>query len=177
MRLTILAATAVLALGATAQAQPASAPASAVPPAATMPPAPPPLPYGAPVTEAAARRAIDAAVAEARRNGWQLSIAVVDPSGELMAFERMDGASYGATAVAQQKAWTAARFRRDSKAFSDSVAAGRVQVLSFDGVAAVEGGVLIVADGKIIGAVGASGASSPQDAQCARAGAEAAARH
>lgn len=152
----------------TAPAAPATAPAAA--------PSPPPLPYGAPIDQAAARRVMDAALAEAKTNGWPVSIAIVEPSGELVAFTRMDGASYGATAIAQQKAWTAARFRRDSKSFSDSVAAGRVQVLSFEGVAAVEGGVLIVVDGRIVGAVGVSGVSSAQDAQVARAGADAAAR-
>jgi glc operon protein GlcG len=119
---------------------------------------------------------VDAALAEGRRNGWLVAVSVVDTHGELIAFERMDGVQYGSIDVSRQKAWTAARFRRDSKAFADGLAAGRLGSLSFDGVASVEGGVVIVADGRIVGAVGVSGASSAQDAQCARAGAEAAIR-
>ena len=115
-------------------------------------------------------------MAAARANGWTVAVSVVDTHGELIAFERMDGVQYGSIEVSRQKAWTAARFRRDSKAFADSLAAGRLGSLSFEGVASVEGGVLILAGGKIVGAVGVSGASSAQDAQCARAGAEAAVR-
>jgi len=166
---------ALASLAALALAAPGLGAAQTTTPAPAAQPAAPPRPYGQPIGQAAARRVIDAALAEAARNGWPVAIAVVEPNGELVAFARIDGASYGAIAISQQKAWTAARFRRDSKAFSDSVAQGRVQVLSFEGVAAVEGGVLIVVDGKIVGAVGVSGVTSAQDAQVARAGAEAAA--
>lgn len=156
-------------------AQPAPAPVPAAQPAA-LPPTPPALPYGAPLDQATARRVLDAALAEAKKNDWPVAIAIVEPTGELVAFTRMDGTSYGSTAISQQKAWTAARFRRDSKVFSDAVTAGRVQVMSFEGIAAAEGGVVIVVDGKIVGAIGVSGVTSAQDAQVARAGAEAAAR-
>lgn len=165
---------ALAALALTALAVPGLGAAQTTPPAAAQP-SPPPPPYGQPISQANARRVIDAALAEAARNDWPVSIAVVEPNGELVAFARSDGASYGSIAISQQKAWTAARFRRDSKAFSDSVAQGRVQILSLDGVAAVEGGILIVVDGKIVGAVGVSGVTSAQDAQVARAGADAAA--
>ncbi len=175
MRLTILAIAALMTVATGAQAQTAP-PAPAAAAAATPPPAPPPPPYGQPISQAAARRAIDAALAEAARNGWEMAIAVVEPTGELVAFARVDGTQYGSNAVAQQKAWTAARFRRDSKVFADALTAGRLGALSFEGVAAAEGGVLIVVDGKIIGAIGVSGATGAQDAQVARAGAEAAAR-
>ena len=175
MRLTILAIAALMTVATAAQAQTAP-PAPAAAAAATPPPAPPPPPYGQPISQAAARRAIDAALAEAARNGWEMAIAVVEPTGELVAFARVDGTQYGSNAVAQQKAWTAARFRRDSKVFADALTAGRLGALSFEGVAAAEGGVLIVVDGKIIGAIGVSGATGAQDAQVARAGAEAAAR-
>ena len=177
MRLTILAIAALMTVATAAQAQTAPpAPAAAAAAAATPPPAPPPPPYGQPISQAAARRAIDAALAEAARNGWEMAIAVVEPTGELVAFARVDGTQYGSNAVAQQKAWTAARFRRDSKVFADALTAGRLGALSFEGVAAAEGGVLIDVDGKIIGAIGVSGATGAQDAQVARAGAEAAAR-
>lgn len=176
MRLTVLAvpliAGVLLASAAVAQTPPAAVTEAASTPA----PPPPPPPYGAPIGQAAARRAIDAALAEATRNGWEVAVAVVEPNGELVAFARVDGAHYGSNAVAQQKAWTAARFRRDSKAFADALAAGRMGALSFEGVIAAEGGVLIVVDGKIVGAIGVSGATGAQDAQVARAGAEAAAR-
>lgn len=175
MRLTILAIAALMTVATAAQAQTAP-PAPAAAAAATPPPAPPPPPYGQPISQSAARRAIDAALAEAARNGWEMAIAVVEPTGELVAFARVDGTQYGSNAVAQQKAWTAARFRRDSKVFADALTAGRLGALSFEGVAAAEGGVLIVVDGKIIGAIGVSGATGAQDAQVARAGAEAAAR-
>lgn len=165
----ILLAAALLSLASPSLAQPAAGPA----PQALQPPAPP---YGQDIDAAAARRAIDAAMAAARANGWTVAVSVVDTHGELIAFERMDGVQYGSIEVSRQKAWTAARFRRDSKAFADSLAAGRLGSLSFEGVASVEGGILILAGGKIVGAVGVSGASSAQDAQCARAGAEAAVR-
>jgi uncharacterized protein GlcG (DUF336 family) len=97
---------------------------------------------------------------------------VVEPSGELVAFERMDGVAYGSIEVSQEKARTAARFMRPSKAFSDSMGA-RPIVLSIHSITAVEGGVPLVVDGKIIGAIGASGASSELDGQAAQAGAAA----
>jgi uncharacterized protein GlcG (DUF336 family) len=166
--LVLIAALAAALAGGSVQAQPTPAPPA--PPGATTP-APP---YGQDVSAVAARRAVEAALAEARRNGWVVAVSVVDTHGELVAFERMDGVQYGSIEVSRQKAWTAARFRRDSKAFADGLAQGRMGSLSFEGVASVEGGVLIVADGRIIGAVGVSGVTSAQDAQCARAGAEAA---
>jgi uncharacterized protein GlcG (DUF336 family) len=167
MRPIVLALLAGLTLAAAAQAQPApSQPGS-------QPSAPP---YGQDMTAAQAERATAAALAEAARNGWTVAVSVVDTHGELIAFRRMDGVQYGSIEVSRQKAWTAARFRRDSRAFADGLAQGRMGSLSFEGVASVEGGVIVVADGRIIGAVGVSGATSAQDAQCARAGAEAAVR-
>ena len=118
----------------------------------------------------AARRALVAAEAEAKKNGWAMSIAVVDPAGELIAFLRMDGASPGSIDISRAKARTAARFRRPTKVFEESVAAGRTAILSFEGVVTVEGGVPIVIGGEVVGAVGVSGAASAQDAQVAMAG-------
>lgn len=117
-----------------------------------------------------ARRALLAAEAEAKKNGWAMSIAVVDPSGELIGFLRMDGASPGSIDISRAKARTAARFRRPTKAFEESVAGGRTAILSFEGVVTVEGGVPIVIGGAVVGAVGVSGASSAQDGLVAAAG-------
>ena len=130
--------------------------------------------YGPAVNAGTAKKIAAGVIAECQKNGWNVAVAVVDTHGELVAFERMDGSNTGGVDIARQKAWTAARFRRDSKAFADGLAAGRLGSLSFDGVVSVEGGVLVVADGRIVGAIGVSGATSAQDAQCARAGAAAA---
>lgn len=121
----------------------------------------------------AARNAVAAAEAEARRNSWRVSIAVVDAAGELVAFQRMDEAALTSTAVAQAKARTAARFRRPTRALDSSLTAGRTALLAFEGIMPVEGGVPIVVNGRVVGGVGVSGVTSQQDAQCAQAGANA----
>ena len=131
---------------------------------------PPPAPYGAPVTLQQAKAVMAAAEAEARRNGWNLAISVVEPSGELVLFQKMDGAGYGATAVSQAKARTAARFAQPTKRFNEAVAAGRLGVLGITEIVPVEGGVPLIAGGRTIGAIGVSGASSAQDGQVAQAG-------
>ena len=121
----------------------------------------------------AARAALDAAQAEARKQGWAVSIMVVDAAGEPVAFARMDGAPYSSVNVSRDKARSAARFRRPTKAFSDAMAEGRTGILALDGAIPVEGGVPIVVDGQVVGAVGVSGVMSQQDAQVAQAGASA----
>ncbi len=156
-----------VALGAAPFAYGQTAPAAA---AAAPPPATTALPYGAPVSLEQARRIVAGAEAEARKNGFHMAFAVVEPDGTLVYFERMDGTQYGSVDVAQAKARTAARFKRPSKAFFDSVMSGRVATLSLDGVVAIEGGIPIIVDGRIIGAVGASGGSSDQDGAMAGAG-------
>ncbi len=123
-----------------------------------------------------AKRALAAAEQEARTQGWTVSIAVVDPAGELVGFLRMDGAPPASVDIARGKARTAARFRRPTKALEDVVANGRVAVMTFEGMVLVEGGVPITVDGVVVGALGVSGASSAQDAQVARAGAAAVTR-
>ena len=120
-----------------------------------------------------ARRVLASAEAEAAKNGWQVSIAVVDPAGELVAFVRMDGASPASVDVSRGKARTAARFRRPTKALEDAIAGGRAAILGFEGLTPVEGGVPVVVGGEVVGAVGVSGVTSPQDAQVAQAGARA----
>jgi uncharacterized protein GlcG (DUF336 family) len=133
--------------------------------------APPPLPgYGPPVTLDEAKHVIAAAEAEARRQGFSMAFAVVEPTGALVAFIKMDGTQFGSIEVAQAKARTAALFRRPSKAFGDAVSQGRTGVLSLPGVVAVEGGVPILREGRIVGAIGASGGSSEQDGEVAAAG-------
>ncbi|HJR43075.1 MAG TPA: heme-binding protein [Gemmatimonadaceae bacterium] len=125
------------------------------------------------LTSAAATKAVAAAEAEARRNNWNVSIAVVDAAGELVAFLRMDGASPSSVDIAPAKARTAARFRRPTKAMEEAVAGGRTVLLSFPDVTPVEGGVPVIVNGQVVGAVGVSGVTSPQDAQVAQAGASA----
>jgi uncharacterized protein GlcG (DUF336 family) len=125
------------------------------------------------LTLEAARRAVAAADAEARRNNWRVSIAVVDAHGELVAFQRHDDAAYTSADIAQAKARSAARFRRPTRAFDSTLAAGRTALLALPGVVPVEGGVPITVGGRVVGAVGVSGVTSQQDAQCAAAGAAA----
>jgi uncharacterized protein GlcG (DUF336 family) len=138
-------------------------------------PAPPPTtPYGPPITLAQAKKAMAAAEAEAMNNSWPLAIAIVDSGGNLVMLHRLDNTQYGSIRIAEGKARTALDFRRPTKVFEDTVAAGGVglRLLSF-GITVAEGGLPIIVDGKIVGAIGASGALSSQDAQAAKAGADA----
>lgn len=126
-----------------------------------------PVPYGTPVTLEQAKTIVAAAERSARARNLTMAFAVVEPSGELVLFQKMDGTQYGSDVVAREKARTAARFKRSTKAFSDSVAAGRNAVLSLPGVVAIEGGTPIVVKGRIIGAIGVSGGTSEQDGEVA----------
>jgi glc operon protein GlcG len=119
---------------------------------------------------AAAKKMVAAAEAEAAKNGWTMVIAVLDDGGNLVALERMDGTQLGSIEVAQAKARTALEFKRPTLAFQDRVNKGEPNVLSLGHITAVQGGVPIIVDGKVIGAIGASGGQSPQDEQCAKAG-------
>ena len=132
-----------------------------------------PYPYGAPIGIEAARKAAAAAIAEGKKNNWTVAAAVVDPGGTLVYFERIDGTQNGSSEVAIEKARTAAAFKRPSKAFEDVVAGGKANYLRLPGALPIEGGVPIVLEGRVVGAIGVSGASSAQDATCARAGADA----
>jgi len=132
-----------------------------------------PNPYGAPITTEVAKKAAAAALAEARKNGWTIYATVVDVGGAIVYVERIDGVQYGSAEVSLEKARTAVAFKRPSKAFEDAVLSGKVQYVKLPGGLPVEGGVPLVADGKIVGAIGVSGVTSAQDGQCARAGAEA----
>jgi glc operon protein GlcG len=128
--------------------------------------------YGANVNHEQARKALAAAVVEARKQNLPMAIAVVDTAGQLMAFERMDNTQFGSIAVSQDKAVSAAIYRRSTKVFQDAVAGGGagLRVLTLRGANAVEGGIPLTADGKIIGAIGVSGGSAEQDGVVAKAG-------
>lgn len=129
--------------------------------------------YGAPIGVEQARKAAAAAIAEGRKNGWTVGAAVVDTGGNLVYFERIDGMQVGSSEVAVHKARTANAFKRPSKAFEDAVVGGRNVVMTLPGVLPIEGGIPLLADGKIIGAIGVSGGTSQQDGQCAKVGADA----
>lgn len=122
------------------------------------------------LTLAAVKRIVDAAEAEAVRNNWNVSIAVVDDHGELLAFRRMDGASLASVDISRGKARTAARFRRPTKSLQDGLAEGRLALLTVEGLTALQGGVPILVNGVVIGAVGVSGVTSEQDELIAAAG-------
>jgi glc operon protein GlcG len=136
---------------------------------------PPPPPYGSPITLDQAKRAMAAAEAEARKNNWNVVIVIVDSASQLGMLQRLDNTHYASIDIAKGKAVTSVNFRRPSKALEDAIAAGGagLRLLRVEGVTPLEGGVLIVADGKIIGGIGVSGVTSAQDAQIARAGADA----
>lgn len=125
--------------------------------------------YGSPIGLEQAKRVIAAAERAARERNFAMAFAVVEPSGSLLLFQKMDGTQYGSEVVAQEKARTAARFRRPTKAFEESVAGGRTAVLSLPGVVAIEGGTPILIGGRIVGALGVSGGTSQQDGEIAAA--------
>lgn len=131
--------------------------------------------YGPSVNNELAHKVVNAAIAEARRQGFTMAVAVVDTAGQLVMYEKLDNTQTGSVAVSQDKAVSAALFKRPTKAFQDAVAGGGagLRVMSLRGVVAVEGGLPLVLDGKIIGAVGVSGGSSDQDGVVAKAGADA----
>ena len=132
-----------------------------------------PNPYGMSINLDNARKSAAPALAEARKNNWTMAISVVDTAGFLVYFEKMDGTQTGSVNVSLDKARSAALFKRPTKAFQDTVAGGGngLRILRLEGAVPVDGGVPIVADGKIVGAIGVSGGTSDQDGQCAQAGA------
>ena len=144
-------------------------------PAAAPPPAPPP-PYGMSIGFDAAKKALSAAEAEAKKNNWPVAIAIVDTGGHLVAFSRIDNTQIGSIDIALGKARTANNLKRPTKALQDAIAqgGGNLRLLAVKDVLPLEGGVPIVVDGKIIGAIGVSGVLSNQDAEVAMAGANAA---
>jgi glc operon protein GlcG len=131
--------------------------------------------YGSAIQLGTAKRAAAAAISEAQRNAWTMAVAVVDMAGDLVYFEKMDETQTGSVTVSQAKARSAARFKRPTKAFQDALTAtpDGLRILGLEGAVPVEGGLPIVVDGKIVGAIGVSGGTSAQDGQCANAGVEA----
>ena len=128
--------------------------------------------YGQAISVETARKVAAAAAAEGKKNGWNGAVAIVDGDGELVLFERADSTQAGSIVVSQEKARTAARFKRPTKAFEDALAGGRQAILGLPGVVPIEGGIPLLVEGKIIGAIGVSGATSQQDGVCAQAGAD-----
>jgi uncharacterized protein GlcG (DUF336 family) len=133
-----------------------------------------PNPYGPPITLEVAKKVAQPALAEAVKNHWTMAVAIVDPAGNLVYFEKMDNTQLGSPNIAIDKARTAARFKRPTKAFQDALAAGGdgLRILGLEGATPVEGGFPLLVDGNIVGAIGASGGTSAQDSQCAKAGAD-----
>jgi uncharacterized protein GlcG (DUF336 family) len=130
-------------------------------------------PYGAPIPLQRAQAVAQAAMAEAAKRGWQINIAVVDSGANLVTFLRMDGAQLASIAISEHKARVAVKFRRPTKAFEDAVQkAGLNYVLTLDDIVASRGGIPLIEDGRIIGAIGCSGGTGSQDeVACAAAAA------
>ena len=146
-----------------AQAQQASAPAAA---------APPQPPYGPPITLDQAKRVMAAAELEAAKNSWTIAITILDSGGNMVMFHKADNAQLSAITTSAGKARTALEFKLPSKALDDAIAAGGagMRLLALKDITPLQGGLLILVDGKIAGAIGVSGALSAQDDQIAKAG-------
>ena len=129
------------------------------------------IPYGAPISLERADAALAAAVAESKKRGWKLNVAVVDGGGNLVAFARMDGAQIASIAISEHKARAAAVFRRETKAFEAGIQAGNNYLITLDGVIGSRGGIPLLEGGKLIGAIGCSGGTGSQDEVVCKAGA------
>jgi len=129
------------------------------------------VPYGAPIVLERALAAIAAAVAEARKHDWKLNVAIVDSGGNLVAFQRMDGAQLASIQIAEHKARTAAMFRRETKVFENGIQQSNyTYILTLDGVIGSRGGMPLLEAGKLIGAIGCSGGTGSQDEVACTAG-------
>ncbi len=133
--------------------------------------------YGAPIGVEIARRLAAAAITEGKKNGWMVAAAIVDPGGDLVYFERIDGTQAGSSQVSVEKARSAVAFKRPTKVFEDALIGGRMAILAMPGAVPLEGGIPLVIGGETVGAIGVSGATSQQDGVCAKAGADALAGH
>jgi glc operon protein GlcG len=136
--------------------------------------APPPA-YGSAITLEQAKKVMAGAEAEAKKNNWPVVIAILDSGGQLVMLQRLDNTQWGSVEVAKDKARSAVAFRRPTKAFQDAIGQGgaNLRLLNLTGASMLEGGIPIVMDGKIVGAVGVSGVTSQQDAQIGQAGIDA----
>jgi glc operon protein GlcG len=148
------------------QAAPAANPLDAVPDKMPFD-----VPYGAPISLDRAEAAIAATVAEAKKRDWKMNVAVVDSGGNLVAFQRMDGAQMASIAISEHKARTSATFRRETKAFENGIQGGFNYLITLDGVIGSRGGIPLIENGKIIGAIGCSGGTGSQDEVVCRVGA------
>ena len=130
------------------------------------------VPYGLPVSLELAQAVIQAAVAEAKKRNWKMNVAVADSGGNLVAFQRMDGAMLASIQIAQHKARAAVTFRRPTKVFEDGIQLMHLNyLLAFDGIIASRGGIPLIDQGDIIGAIGCSGGTDSQDEIVSNAGA------
>src|SRR3954467_10130584 len=130
------------------------------------------VPYGRPISLDRAQAIIHAAIAEAKKRNWKMNIAVADSGGNLVAFERMDGAMLASIQIAEHKARAAATFRRPTKIFEDGINLMHLNyLLAFDGVIASRGGIPLIENGAIIAAIGCSGGADSQDEIVSNAGA------
>ena len=129
-------------------------------------------PYGSPISLDRAQAVIHAAVAEAKKRDWKMNVAVADSGGNLVAFQRMDGAMLASIQIAEHKARAAATFRRPTKVFEDGINLMHLNyLLAFDGIIASRGGIPLIEQGAIIGAIGCSGGTDSQDEIVGQAGA------
>ena len=153
---TLLSTCAALVIGSAAQAQA---------------PAPPP-PYGETINLEQSMKIVDAAIAEAEKNNWFMAVSVVGPAGDLVYFAKMDNTQYASVTISQHKARDAATFRRPTKAFEENLGKGFevIYQLTLDGMIGSQGGVPLVVGGKLVGAIGCSGGTGPQDLQACTAG-------
>jgi uncharacterized protein GlcG (DUF336 family) len=130
------------------------------------------VPYGRPVTLDQAQAVIHAAVTEAKKRNWKMNIAVADSGGNMVAFQRMDCAMLASIQIAEHKARAAATFRRPTKVFEDGVQLMHLNyLLAFDGIIASRGGIPLIEQGKLVGAIGCSGGTDSQDEVVSKAGA------
>jgi glc operon protein GlcG len=140
-------------------------------PAQAQAPSPPP-PYGESINLEQSMKIVDAAIAEAKKNGWFLAVSVVGPAGDLVYFAKMDNTQYASVTISQHKARVAATFRRPTKVFEENLGKGFefIYQMTLDGMIGSQGGVPLVLGGKLIGAIGCSGGTGPQDLQACMAG-------
>ena len=129
------------------------------------------VPYGAPIGLDRAQAAIAATVAEAKKRDWKLIVTVVDSGGNMVAFQRMDGAQLASIPISEHKARVSAIYRRESKVFETGIQGGNTYLLTLDGVIGSRGGIPLVEGGKLIGAIGCSGGTGSQDEVACKVGA------
>jgi len=128
------------------------------------------------LTLADAKAIAAAAEAEALKNGWRVTISIVDDGGNLLYLQRLDEAPVGSIVVSQEKARTAFLFKRTTKSIEEAVVGGRAVMLTLPGATPIEGGLPLLHEGRVVGAIGVSGVQSSQDAQIAQAGVDVAAK-